>query len=342
MATLYKIKIDYKIIKIIIKERKKMTDEFIRKQKAFHTNPGINPDNGKRLMHGKGPYLKFVELYGIPPDKTQYKTQIVELIFPLLDLPSEIVEEIVKYLKGETLANMLVTNKKFYTMKLKFKEIIFKNALQRELNHAKRKYKPYYQRAVIDIEVGDRINDSFFNYKVIQMKARTGKLIHVDMLGNKLSDGEYELNLINEGKRRYFWYINTVDKHEREARFGILRYDFGPRINSVDSKYIKYKTVPDYDDHEDVQPEINMLVLIKKYVEGGRYPFILEYVVNTLSAGNMTLKYLDGCTEKGNPVQILEAILIDEEWFIINENTHKILRIGSGVGDFDCDCGCCG
>lgn len=44
-------------------------EEFSCKQKAFHTYPNINPDTGKRLMYGMGPYLKFVAKYGPPPPK---------------------------------------------------------------------------------------------------------------------------------------------------------------------------------------------------------------------------------------------------------------------------------
>jgi histone H2A len=47
------------------------SEEFLRKQKAFHENPGINPDTGKRLLFGKGPYLKFIEIYGPIPTKQQ-------------------------------------------------------------------------------------------------------------------------------------------------------------------------------------------------------------------------------------------------------------------------------
>ena|SRR5437868_2529980 len=41
-------------------------DTFRRKQQAFHANPDINPNTGRKLIIGKGPYNKFVEKYGAP------------------------------------------------------------------------------------------------------------------------------------------------------------------------------------------------------------------------------------------------------------------------------------
>lgn len=44
--------------------------DFLRKQRAFHNNPDINPDTGGKLIYGKGPYNKFVEKYGDPSPNT--------------------------------------------------------------------------------------------------------------------------------------------------------------------------------------------------------------------------------------------------------------------------------
>lgn len=311
-----------------------MSEEFIRKQQAFHNNPGINPDTGKKLIKDKGPYLKFVELYGLPviaPIKLPGKI-VLRLSFPFLNLPEDIIQEILKYLRGDTLSNMLVTNKSFHAMKLKFKENIFKNALQRELNRAIPKYKTYYQRGVMDIEVGDRLTDSYLNYRVIQIKGKSGKLIHVDMLGNKISDAICDINLYNDGKRRYFWFITDPDKQEHEARFGILRRDYGMRIKSVDSKYLKYKSSPFFDDNDDREPEINMMVLVKKYVEDHQFSFVLEYFISTLTDETMTLKYVDGCKDENKIVETLEVVKIDDHWIIASDQTFKILQIGAGIG----------
>lgn len=43
---------------------------FIRKQKAFHENPHINPDTNGRLVRDMKPYKAFVALYGEPPLKS--------------------------------------------------------------------------------------------------------------------------------------------------------------------------------------------------------------------------------------------------------------------------------
>lgn len=60
-----------------------MDDEFKRKQAAFHKFPNINPDNGKRLIFGKGPYLKFVDKYGPPPVKEVKKPVIKPVTGPI-------------------------------------------------------------------------------------------------------------------------------------------------------------------------------------------------------------------------------------------------------------------
>lgn len=166
---------------------------FLRKQKMFHKNPGINPDTGKRLIHGKGPYLKLVELYGLAPEEDL----TVRISFPLQLLHTDLLEEILKYLDSTTKISLLIINRYVNVLSIKYKDDIVRAALQRELKYAKETYKAYFKRSVLEINLGDRLNDGFHNYKVIEIKARTGKLHHVDMLGNKIEDRIYDLEMTN-------------------------------------------------------------------------------------------------------------------------------------------------
>src|SRR5258708_1539224 len=100
-----------------------MDQEFLRKQRSFRENPHINPDNGKRLIHGKGPYNQFVDKYGDPaksaktsptpvkqssPEKPASKiTQTMDAILPLGD---SIDESIILHIDDfETLNNLHAT-----------------------------------------------------------------------------------------------------------------------------------------------------------------------------------------------------------------------------------------
>lgn len=303
-----------------------MDVHFARKQKQFHNNPGINPDNGKKLIYGKGPYLKFVVLYGEP-----VKTQIIPIQFPLQLLPLDIIDEILRKLDMTTRVSLLLINKYVNGLSTKYKIDIIRNALRRELNYVKEEYKEYFRSLVMDIKVGDRINDSCYNYKVITLKRQHGTLYHVDMLGNKIEDKIYYLEMIRERKRS-FWYIKKEqnDQCDYQAEMGIIQYDYGPKIEHYDSHYLKYKTIPDSDN---LAAEINALVLVYRKNERG-YSDVMEYYISKIVDGILTLKYVSGCNIE-YPIKKLKVVKVDD-YYYVPEQGYTIKKIG-GFIDYDDD-----
>lgn len=296
---------------------------FLRKQKQFHNNPGINPDTGKKLIKGKGPYLKFVELYGLPQKE---ETNIV--IFPLQSLPGDLIEELLKHLDLATKVSMLLINKMTNNLSERYKDDIIKAALERELNYTKIYLKPYFKRGVLDIKLGDRINDGQYNYKVITIKARAGKLYRVDMLGNRINDKIYDLVMIKDGKH-YFWYIKKEEKEDIEISVGIIQYPYGPKIKSIDSRYLKYKTVSFEDE---TIPEINTMVLVKRDT-GRMFPDRLEYYISALSTYNFTLKFVKGYF-LDQPADTLEVFYLNNQ-YIVKDFEYKIMKIGGFLHQCD-------
>ena len=66
----------------------KEDQEFIRKQRDFHTNPGRNPDTGGILRYGMRPYLSFVEKYGLPPHQQSTISKIQSPKVPISKIQS--------------------------------------------------------------------------------------------------------------------------------------------------------------------------------------------------------------------------------------------------------------
>jgi hypothetical protein len=304
-------------VKIIVEIIVEMQDiHFLRKQKQFHNNPGINPETGKKLIKGKGPYLKFVELYGLPQ-----KEEINIVIFPLQSLPGDLIEEILKHVDLTTKVSILLINKITNSLSGRYKDDIIKAALERELNYTKINLKPYFKRAILDIKLGDRINDGQYNYKVITIKARAGTLYRVDMLGNRIDDKIYDLVMIKNGKD-YFWYIKKGEKEHININVGIIQYSYGPKIKSIDSRYLKYKTVSFEDE---TIPEINTMVFLMRNT-GRIFADRLEYYISALSANSFTLKFVEGYF-LDQPADTLDVFQFNNQ-YIVKDFEYKIVKIG--------------
>lgn len=78
---------------------------------------------------------------------------------------------------------------------------------------------------------------------------------------------------------------------------GIFLFDGGPRISSIDSHYLKYKTVAC---EETMLAEVNALVLIKRY-SGRMFPDYLEYYISDIKEHCMILKFINGHSQ-GSPL----------------------------------------
>lgn len=128
-----------------------------------------------------------------------------------------------------------------------FKTENFKQVLNRELLHTKIGDKKYYSSNILDLKKNDRLTDGDFNYKVISADKNKITAYQVDMLGESLGDRKTfsikkeQYHIRGRGyANKYYWVID-----DKKLRPGILLYDHGPEIDSVDSIYLKYKTLPD-------------------------------------------------------------------------------------------------
>lgn len=71
-------------------------------------------------------------------------------------------------------------------------------------------------------------------------------------------------------------------------RPGILQYDNGPEITDVNSRYLKYKTIPTT--QEIAIPELHMMVTVKIY-QNGYQDSEREYELNNFKSTFMSLQY---------------------------------------------------
>lgn len=254
-----------------------MDVEFVRKQKAFHANSLINPDNGKKLMYGKKPYLKAVRKYGLP-DLTDLVNQI--------DI--NVIRIMIQYMNDETVFSFLLINRYMIQQIPFYKFNIFQYKLKREIGHSKPKIANN-----TGLEIGVRITDGIYNYKVVDIYNNDVRCIKVNLIGKRMDDKFYWLKgtwQIDEQYRntganeRYRRTINGDD-----ITNGIIICDGGPIITDINSLYIKYAS-SEFDISSD--PKIGTLVLVKEYIDYQEY--IIEEISNDkmrLCRGNIKLDH---------------------------------------------------
>jgi hypothetical protein len=226
-------------------------------------------------------------------------------------LPKEVITTILYYSDDKTVASLLTTTKKLSKLSDNYIHNIWRQALQRELNNTKYKIKLYQHQGILDLTSGDRVTDNIYNYCVILVKDVV-KLIHVDILGNKIDKHVYNVKLKLNKQNKYSWIIN-----DKEIRYGLLYFDKGPEIFSVDDHYLKYKIVP--------KPEINSMVLVQ-YRQNYNQINYLEYVIKEMDDHDMVLSYV------GNSIYPnLHAIRGVTHWVIL-ERDFILIKIG-GYGE---------
>lgn len=289
---------------------------FLRKQKNFHNNHGINPETGKRLIEGKGPWLKFVALYGLP-----VKTEIVKISLPLETLPFDLLEEIMKHLDSYSKVSFLLINKSLNCLAGKYKDDVIKYALERELKYTKETYKLYRKNTTLDIKIGDRLTDGFNNFKVMTIKGMKGKLVLVDMFGNKINDEPYDLCMEKDINHKFYhWHVKTPKNVE--INYGILQYTCGPKIESLDSHYLKYKTVAF--NAIALEPTVNVMVLVKK--KSGRiFDDKAEYYITEMNDHYLMLKFVNSYVK--DFVDTIKVYKIKED-YVLDQVGYKIKKFG--------------
>ena len=264
-------------------------------------------------------------------------------------LPQETIKEIIDRMDDQGVASFLSTAKNLYKIAPEYKTEILKQAIERELKYTFPRYKKYYTHLIYDFKPGDRIIyngseltqpaaratfGSLKNYKVISIKGKTGLVQHVDMLGNPLNDQLEPIKIEKDYRGLMQWY-----KAGHYPQYGILLYDNGPQIESPDSKYLKYKTIPNASSMN-IKPEVGMLTLVTigKPIAGNPQYF-REYVITDLTAKTMTLEYVGdypNAGDYGRTEPVLYAEKINNDWVILNNDDYifghtGIFKNGFGV-----------
>ena len=175
--------------------------------------------------------------------------------------------------------------------------------LDEELSKAQSKEKLYMKATVPDLVVGDRVTLNNRNYVVTVATNNTATIKHVTFLGKILNDSDaQDLTLTRNnstGKYRvWMWstkdwsredYVSNTNSLKTCAYAGIFLYDDGPKIDSLDSPFLKYRTLPDRS-RTNATPRAGMLVTVANPTEM-RY-FWICYLIIEADANSMTLRYI--------------------------------------------------
>lgn len=245
-------------------------------------------------------------------------------------LPGDMIKGIIYYINDVDITSILSVTKKLSTLNKLYRKQINKQALKRELKHVNENTRKYYSSKIYDIKVNDRVIIDNKNYKVIEVNKNKGIVEHVDLLGHSIGD-KYHIQVTKNLNRRensnsFYWayknkYLNP----------GILLFDNGPNIYSVDSDYLKYKVVPK---NENTLPEENMIVLIHidKTINGIGNIYHEEYVIKKLDNNEMILNYLgENRTLQYNNEELIDSLQVifrDNKWMITNADNYSVYKIG--------------
>lgn len=253
-------------------------------------------------------------------------------------LPDEIIVQIIINLDNKSLCSFLSINRKMSIFNGNYKDKIFLYGIERELKYADVRTKKYFKNEIYDFKVGDRIEaDSYTmlnpklsctaygnsrkdtkNYKIIEIKGKNGKMIHVDAPGNILDNKLIDIR-IKKGK-----WITTID--EETIYPGILLFDNGPHIDNINSKYLIYKL------SNNNIPELNIIVQIKVGEDKiANTTYTLEYAITEISLNYMKLEYIGyfrHLENYGKVEFILNVENINNAWIITNNEDYKIHRFG--------------
>ena len=223
--------------------------------------------------------------------------------YNLLDiLPLDIIRLIIGYIDDSSITSLLISTKKISTYSKEYKLNAIRQAVQRELKHVNNTYKKYYSDKILDLKIGNRLIYDNRNYLILSGK----RMVNVDLSGNIIGN-TLTYNIIKEphpyAKTKMFrWGVNSSND---SLKPGLLLFDFGPKINNMNSKYLKYKTVPT--NESNAKPELNMMVLIRIYENGDKLNFyyIMEYVITAINKDSIQLTYVNDESVNDKPVYVI-------------------------------------
>lgn len=233
---------------------------------------------------------------------------------------NDVVDEILHCLDSRSVASLLSVNKYMSTHFLQNNTIVDRKRLAEELKRTMIKKRKYYKCNILKFDIGDRLTDRIYNYKVMYVASRYAVLHVVDMYGNKISnidnkgynmdnsvDNSVDNNINNNvdnnvdnivyttihnfknNKNNLAWatwhqYDNTAI--QIKLLYGIMKHKCGPMIMDVDSKYLSYITQEQHIlmPYLVGEPMMNMMVTIDHKMH------IYEYIIVYLTDNKMRLR----------------------------------------------------
>ncbi len=257
-------------------------------------------------------------------------------------LCEDVISEILKYCDSKTVTSFHLINRYRSSKAAENKVIQDRKKLALELAKSIDKKRKYYKSEILDLSVGDRVTDRNYNYRVYYIDGKMGLLEQVDMYGHSLYlDYVYikvetmkNYQKSKSGKNSLFWatyHYDELNYHTYVSRlmYGMIKHDYGPIINHIDSAYLNHITSPQLTLHKNYDigiPEYNMIVTVNyKWT-------IFEYYINHLSDHKMQLTIIKSDQDK-NPDSILNVFKINDKWIIENKK-YSIVLFGGWINYF--------
>jgi len=182
--------------------------------------------------------------------------------------------------------------------------------LDREFNRTKlgteRRMKIYKGYKVEDFRLGDSVEtedetDADRNYVVTAIKDN-GTIIELqklDFFGHKIEGPKYEGALMKNQEGEWGWSFEE-DSYV-SIRFGTSLPKYGPKIEDINSPYLKYKTLPP-DQQEKAQPEAGLIVSIGYGVGYERSIYYIESMTGSGKTARLVLRYIEGKSKVDNVI----------------------------------------
>jgi hypothetical protein len=247
-------------------------------------------------------------------------------------LCEDMINEITNYCDQKSIASLFSVNKFTYSLSKKHPEIKKRKLLSDELKKTNIKVRKYYTSEILDLKIGDRVTDRIKNYRVFEIKKRIGILEVIDLYGNSLNEyvttnvyniKKYKINDNNNS----FWstiYYNEFQNTSIINKLlpGMIKHEYGPLINNLDSYYLNYHTEPQYiffTNDSSIEPIYNMLVTISyKW-------YIYEYYIHKFTEENrIELKIVNEIKDLASS---LIADKLNSKW-ILHDKKYKIINFG--------------
>jgi hypothetical protein len=255
-------------------------------------------------------------------------------------LPKDSIKDITEFLDYKSVSSLLSSSKLYNELSKDYKDKIFMVGVERELKYVNISKRPIINGNIIDsvynFKVGDRVIANNKNYIITFMSNISisgdshGSMKHVDILGNILDNEEISIKLskrelFNTGIMKYEGFVIVNSKIAVNP--GILLFDDGPEIKSINSIYLKYKVCPT---NVTCNPTLNMLVLVlyTEELSSSEHEELYHYYINNITNNTLTLKHVPNFdTDYLNPPDILTATKMGNTW-ITDDEKWEIYSIG--------------